>query len=145
MLDAATSTTHPTGAFVSSLTSNGTIGNVVIAFDFEGRRAMHMIAYNMDLETFSAGTLHIEDCIRDAFSAGLKVIDFLGPKVKYKMDWCDRSVEMLEFQHALSLKGRVYGMGCRMLGCTPGATLSAVLPRPVRRALSWGLRKVRGR
>jgi CelD/BcsL family acetyltransferase involved in cellulose biosynthesis len=143
MLAAATSTTHPTGAFVSLLTSDGTTGNVVIAFDHLQCRTMHMIAYNLDFETLSAGTLHIEDCVRQAFADGIETMDFLGPKVRYKMDWCEKTVPMLEFQQPITLRGRLYSRACQTLGCTPTATMAAVLPQPVRRALAWGLKRVK--
>jgi CelD/BcsL family acetyltransferase involved in cellulose biosynthesis len=104
--DAAASAAKPCGVSVSAFRSAGEIADINIAVTAKNTRALHMIAYGLKFEKAAPGALHLEDVFRTAFADGIARVDFLCPRHPYKMDWCDGTVEVRDYVHAVTARGR---------------------------------------
>ena len=106
--DAAAGGSHPCGVSISLLRSAGEAADVNIAVACKGRCAIHIIAYAMKFERYSAGNYHLAKHIERAFGDGIEVYDFLAPRHDYKMEWADQTTLVNDHALALTTLGRAY-------------------------------------
>ncbi len=83
----ASSRDRPAGCRVASLEMGGKAVAVAVAFVHKGHVAVHVIAYDPDVEACAPGSLLFEDMIRDAFSKGWRCFDLMWPGNAYKAEW----------------------------------------------------------
>lgn len=133
---AAEARSHDTGCVVSGLSCNGETAALEIAFACKDRLAMHVIVFNLKYEKAGAGALLTEQGLKDAFKEGFATLDMMAPGDNYKLDWADASVEVADWSHPLSLKGRVYARF--YLGMVRSQIKSAMtaMPQSLRRWLT---------
>lgn len=99
---------RPVNAIVSAIMCGGDPAALEISFACKGRAALHVIVFNLKHEKFGAGSLLLEQCIRDGFKEGLSTYDLLAPGDNYKLDWSDASVEVQDWSMPLTLAGQTY-------------------------------------
>lgn len=100
-----------TGVEIATLGTAGETANALLSVEYKGRLALHVIAYSMKHERSSAGTLHIEAMINEAFRRGVRVVDFLAPHQEYKKEWADDAVRVSDFAVPVTVAGRIYTRG----------------------------------
>ncbi|HRY06955.1 MAG TPA: GNAT family N-acetyltransferase [Hyphomicrobiaceae bacterium] len=101
-------TEKPVGAVVSYLTTRGEAAAIEVTIECKGRRAAHIIAYALKYERSSAGQILLESSFRKAMQSGMRVYDLMAPGDAYKLDWADDSVEVCDWAHGLTVRGRVF-------------------------------------
>lgn len=99
---------RPVGALVTHLASCGDVVALEVAFDCKGRRAVHIIVYALKFERAGVGHILMERSVRNAITDGLGVFDLMAPGDAYKLDWADGSVEVLDWAHGMTLRGRAF-------------------------------------
>jgi CelD/BcsL family acetyltransferase involved in cellulose biosynthesis len=107
-MDAVGSTTRPCGVEISMLESNGECGDANISVTCKGRRAVHILAYNLKFDKLGVGNHHLHSAITDAHAEGIQTYDFLAPRHAYKMDWADTTLMVRDHSLAMSPLGRLY-------------------------------------
>jgi CelD/BcsL family acetyltransferase involved in cellulose biosynthesis len=143
--DAASSKAKPCGVSVSTLRSAGEIADINIAVTAKNTRALHMIAYGLKFEKAAPGALHLEEVLRTAFADGIGRVDFLCPRHPYKMDWCDGTVDVHDYVHAVTLRGRA-SVALRIDIVRNGSkSVLARLPDSVRQRIATAHRMIAGR
>ncbi len=106
--DATRAKTHPAGCHVLSLSCDGRPVALEIGVRCKGRSAIHIIAYDLAYEKVAAGSLLMEDSIRQSFDDGVTVFDMLAPGDGYKLEWADDAAMVRDWAWPLSLAGRMY-------------------------------------
>lgn len=134
--DVADTASRPAGCIVSALTSNGDIAALDVSFACKDRLCLHVIAFNLAFEKSGAGTLLLEQCIRDAFDEKVATLDLMAPGDNYKLDWADASVEVCDWSQPLSLVGSAYVRLYLNLARPRMKAALTSIPQPVRRMLS---------
>ena len=133
---------RPAGVAVSLLRSAGEIADASIVVDAKGRRAVHIVAYGLKFEKSGPGGVHLEHAVRQAFSDGVSVLDFMAPRHDYKMEWADGVVRVDDFAVPLTVRGRLY-VGCYLVGVREGLkAVIAAMPPGARRRLSAAHRRL---
>jgi CelD/BcsL family acetyltransferase involved in cellulose biosynthesis len=107
-MDAISSTTRPCGVEISILETNGECGDANISVSCKGRRAVHILAYNLKFDKLGVGNHHLHSAITDAHADGIQTYDFLAPRHAYKMDWADETTLVRDHTLAMSPLGRLY-------------------------------------
>lgn len=97
--------------------------------------ALHLIAYNRQMEKAGAGVLHIEDTLAYCIDQGLATLDFLAPDAPYKRAWADTAIAITDYAIARTVKGQLFAHG--YLGHARDLLKSQVeaLPLSVRRKI----------
>ena len=72
------------------------------------RAALHVVAYDLEYEKASVGSLLLQQAIAEAFNAGYRTFDFLAPADDYKMRWADGVVGVSDWVLPRSRKGRAF-------------------------------------
>lgn len=106
--DVTRAATRPAGCHVVSLSCDGHPVALEIGVRCKGRSAIHIIAYDLAFEKAAAGSLLMEDSIRQSFDDHLSVFDLLAPGDGYKLEWADDAVIVRDWALPLSLLGRAY-------------------------------------
>ena len=79
-----------------------------MAFDCKGRRVLHIVVFSLKFERAGVGQLLLDRALRAAKEDGIDVYDLMAPGDAYKFDWSDASVEVLDWAHGLTPRGRAY-------------------------------------
>jgi CelD/BcsL family acetyltransferase involved in cellulose biosynthesis len=137
--DVVEARTHPAGCGIVALKSNGAIAGVAIDVSCGGRRCAHVIVHDPRLNQFSAGTLLLQEWIRDASADGIATFDLLAPAYAYKSDWADGTMAVHDYAAGFTLAGRLFAR--LYLGLVRESLKSAVevLPKlvePLRRSIA---------
>lgn len=106
--DVSEGAARPAGCSVSVLRSKGEVAAIEIAVRCKDHTAIHVIVYNLKFEKWGAGALLMEDRIRQAMASGAATFDLMAPGDKYKMDWADKTVGVVDWAAPLTLAGRTY-------------------------------------
>jgi CelD/BcsL family acetyltransferase involved in cellulose biosynthesis len=127
---------RPAGCHVLALMTNSKPSALEVGVRVKGRSGVHIIVYDPEFEKHSAGSILMEDSIRDAYGEGIATFDLLAPGDNYKLDWADASTVVSTFVAPLTLAGRAYAR--LYLGqVRPGLKkLMILLPISVRRRLA---------
>lgn len=115
---------RPVGAVITHLSSRGELAAIEVSFDCKGRRAVHIIVYALKFERLSVGQILMERSVRNAITSGQRVYDLMAPGDAYKLDWADGSVDVVDWAHALTPRGRAFARF--YLGYARGKLKSAV-------------------
>ncbi len=99
-------TDHPVDAEIHALYSGNDLASVQIYFAHDGYKCLHLIVYDLALERFSCGQLHLEATFRQSFDAASKTIDMLPPEAAYKTDWANETCPVRDYVIACTLRGR---------------------------------------
>lgn len=99
---------RPVGTVITYLTSRGEVTAIEVSFDCKGRRAVHVIVYALKFERLSVGQILMERSVRNAITDGQHVYDLMAPGDAYKLDWADGSVDVLDWAHGLTQRGRAF-------------------------------------
>src|SRR4029077_19374460 len=70
---------QPLGLHVVSLSSNNHLAAVDVFLGCKDRAALHVVAYDLEFEQASVGSLLLQQTIAEACSAGYRTFDFLAP------------------------------------------------------------------
>lgn len=106
--DAADGCGRDAGCHVRILTSSGETVGIAIDVTCGDHRAAHIIVHDPALDSYSPGTLLLQEWIRRASADRMATFDLLAPAYAYKLDWADRSVAVVDHALGLSLAGRAY-------------------------------------
>ena len=107
-VDAASSERHPTGCRTTALTIDEQTAAIEVSFVSKGHCAVHIIVYGMDYEKAGTGVLLMEDSIKNAIDTGVNTFDLMAPGDSYKLDWADGTINVEDWQAALSARGHAY-------------------------------------
>lgn len=107
-MDAVASKERPCGIEVSMLETNGECGDANISVTCKGRRAVHILAYNLKFDKLGVGNHHLDMAIASAHADGIARYDFLAPRHAYKMEWADGTMLVKDHTIAISPLGRLY-------------------------------------
>lgn len=143
--DVAEAASHPVECIVSRLTANDEVAALNVSFACKDRLAVHVIAFSLALEKFSAGNLLMERCIRDALDEGFAIFDLMAPADDYKLNWSDRTMGVNDWSRPMSVKG--YAYATLYLKALRGRikTAMALMPKSLRRQLAhMPLRQIDG-
>ncbi len=141
--DIAEEADRPAGSRVSVLYSADAVAAIEISLICKGRAALHVIAYEMDFEQQSPGTLQLEASFERAFDQGLDTYDLLAPTSRYKQEWSTNSIAVNDHAVALSLRGRAY-VDLYLCGLREGSKqILESLPAAIRRPLASVLKLLR--
>ncbi|MBA2124617.1 cellulose biosynthesis protein CelD [Hyphomicrobium methylovorum] len=131
--DLAKGFAKPAGCIVSALTVDGECAALDIAFACKGRLAVHVMAFNLEFEKSGVGVLLLEHGLKDAYTEQIASYDLMAPGDAYKLDWCDRSEDVIDWVQPLNAKGYAYSrVYLGFLRTRLKAWLKA-LPQPMRR------------
>jgi CelD/BcsL family acetyltransferase involved in cellulose biosynthesis len=99
---------RPTGCHVASLELAGKAVAIAVAFVNKGHVAVHVVAYDPDVEACAPGSLLFEDMIRDAFSKGWRCFDLMWPGNAYKAEWAPTETAVTSCAGAVTPLGLVH-------------------------------------
>lgn len=122
--------------FVSVMACDTTPVSVQFGLQTKRGLALHMIAYNPDMEKAGAGILHIEDTLAHCIGQRLPTMDFLAPDAPYKRAWADTAVAVSDFAIARTVKGQVFAHGYLCHARDLLKTRVAALPLSVRQTIA---------
>ena len=105
---ACTSTERPVGAHITKWDVDGRTGSIELALEHGGAHIAHIGVYHPEFERHSPGTLQMEDTIRSCIDRGLSCYDLMAPADSYKLQWCDRTVEVCDYALPASPLGQLY-------------------------------------
>jgi CelD/BcsL family acetyltransferase involved in cellulose biosynthesis len=110
--DVAAAEERPAGCRVAVLKTAGRPVAIEVAICCLDRVALHIIVFDLEFEKSGAGTLLLEQSIRNASDSGAACYDLLAPGDAYKMDWADATIVVQDWALPLSTMGwfhaRVY-------------------------------------
>jgi CelD/BcsL family acetyltransferase involved in cellulose biosynthesis len=99
---------RPTHADLSMLTVDDKPAAITIGIRTDDYFAAHVTSYDPALETYSPGSLLLEDNLRRLHEIGVRTHDFMTPAFKYKLDWTDKTIKTADYAIALSNRGKLY-------------------------------------
>lgn len=97
--------------FVSVMACGKTPVSVQFGLQSPRGLALHLIAYNPQMEKAGAGILHIEDTLAYCIAQGLPTLDFLAPDAPYKRAWADTAMAVSDYTIARTVKGQLFAHG----------------------------------
>jgi CelD/BcsL family acetyltransferase involved in cellulose biosynthesis len=106
--DVADGRGRPAGCRLTVLKTKGETAGIAIDVTSGKHRAAHVIVHDPALDSFSPGTLLLQEWIRGACADGIATFDLLAPAYAYKLDWADRSVAVGDHAQGLTFAGRSY-------------------------------------
>lgn len=123
---------------VAALFAEGVPAAMEVSLICKGRLAMHVIVFNLKYEKSGAGVLLLEQGFRDSYEDKVAVYDMLAPGDKYKLDWSDGTVEVLDWAKPFSVSGYAYAR--LYLGFLRGRAKAAIeaMPEKLRRVFTSG-------
>ena len=98
---------RPAGCRVASLEMGGKAVAIAVAFVHKGHVAVHVIAYDPDVEACAPGSLLFEDMIRAAFSKGWRCFDLMWPGNAYKSEWAPTETAVTSCAAAVTSLGLI--------------------------------------
>jgi len=141
--DAVEGRGRDTGCGVTVLKSNGEIAGIAVDVTAGTRRAAHIIVHDPRLDSFSAGTLLLQEWIRGASADRIATFDLLAPAYAYKREWADGVVAVGDFAAGFTLAGRAWVrvyLGLLRQRIKVGVEASTAL---IRRLRAWSVGWVR--
>lgn len=102
---------HTTGCFIASLTLQDRPAALDISLVCKDRMLMHVLAYDMEFEKASPGSVLTAETLKRAFEAGLTTFDFLAPSDAYKLEYADGATAVHDFALPLNALGWIYARG----------------------------------
>jgi CelD/BcsL family acetyltransferase involved in cellulose biosynthesis len=136
--DLAEGKVKPVACVVSVLKTNGEAAAYEVSFTCKGRLVVHVMAFNLEFEKAGVGVLLLEQNLKKAYEEKLTIYDMMAPGDAYKLDWCDKSEQVLDWVKPLSAKGYLYAR--IYLGFLRSRLKSALksMPQPLRRWIRKG-------
>lgn len=136
--DIAEARERPADCVVAALYAENEPAALDVSFLCKGRLAMHVIVFNLKYEKSGAGVLLLEESFRNAYKDSIAVYDMLAPGDKYKIDWADGTVEVLDWARPFSVSGYAYArLYLGFLRARAKAAIGA-MPERLRRVLTSG-------
>ena len=134
--DVAEASGQPLGLHVVSLSSNNHLAAVDVFLGCKDRAALHVVAYDLEFEQASVGSLLLQQTIAEACAAGYRTFDFLAPADAYKMRWADGVVGVSDWVLPRSAKGRAFASLYLGLARPTAKAAFGALPLAVRRFIA---------
>lgn len=99
---------HQTGFVFHGVFCDGTLIAAEIAFQCKGRNALHIIVFDLEYEKAGAGIYLLEHTFAAGIEDGLETYDLLAPGDRYKLEWCESTVDLHDWASGNTLAGKVY-------------------------------------